>query len=449
LATKSVETVRVEVAQKSLNPNRFATQEGRNAAIQLKEGLGHSPQTIPELVETVLIQPTQNLINGMMAAGGVPKPLLDKPSIQKYTHLIAVFADFTIIVGIVDTVATAVSATMVRKIGSTWAVIIGAIGVAGISVDLAKTLFEASMKRQMQYDVNAHYRNIEPSISQMIQGLTREGIPGPEGGLLFPGKPLPKLPDVATQLSYFREILHDQGFSDRWIDMIWNMHYIIPSLGQANEMANRGIISDEAWESLYSLNDIDPRWIDSLKQLRFNRLSRFEIRIIHEISRLTDEVIDALLGFAGYSPDMIPFMRLYVTQFRLRSINVRERTALGRLFREGFIKQKAMRTQLLATGLSQEETEAYVRSETTRRRVTRVRRRIKVLNLTLKTEKVDLVKYEEELGKLGLSLDEINDRMDLIKAGIVPDSIDPVMTAEILDVENFELLDPESAEGGP
>jgi len=76
LTTKSVEAVRVETAQKSLNPNRFTTQEGRNAALKLKEGLGHSPQTIPELVETVLIEPTQNLINGMMAAGGVPQPLI-------------------------------------------------------------------------------------------------------------------------------------------------------------------------------------------------------------------------------------------------------------------------------------------------------------------------------------------------------------------------------------
>lgn len=436
VATKSVETVRVEAAMQSLNPDHYTTPEGQAAARHLKESLAHSPQNVPELVETVLIAPMQQLINGILTAATGREELIQDAIVQRYTHVLAIMADFTIIIGVIDTVATAVSGTLVRKIGDHWATLTALAGFGAVAGALGHSLFEASLLKPLQYRVNQEFRPNLPGISDMIRFVVREAIPPTEGGLVLYGKPLPKVLEVEQQIQEFKALMAKLGISEQWADAYWNAHWIIPTRTEAINGFHRGLINEPTLDSLLALNDLDPRWLSLFKGLTYRTLSRVEARYIYETVGLNDAGWDSILAMEGYHPDDIGAVRESMKFFRLRAFLSRERLAASTLFRQGLIKPKIFRDLLARTGLIPKEIETFERAETLRKQSRRIGLRLRILTKLLLTKVIDETRFREELDQLGIPKEEIGDRIDLVKAGLVS----PVAELDPEDREAMLLL---------
>lgn len=170
----------------------------------------------------------------------------------------------------------------------------------------------------------------------------------------------------------FDALMKEWGFDKFHADSYWGAHWILPSIGQLNEMLFRNVIDRETWERFVRFNDLEPSSIPRLGEIIFNPYTRVDVRRMARLGILSDEQLlqaYADLGFfaetlpdgsgqlrAVFKPDFDPtvdkaqglvvFTKLFNALPELRQ-----------RFSKGWISREDVRDGLVATGLPEARVE--------------------------------------------------------------------------------------------
>ena len=112
-------------------------------------------------------------------------------------------------------------------------------------------------------------------------------------------KELLEFPSSPTFDGYMAE----RGLSKYWADSYWAAHWVLPSIGQLNEMLHRGEIDEVEWERFVRFNDFDPSSIPRLKAIIYSPFTRVDARRMHRLGVLDDEeLLQAYADIGFYAP---------------------------------------------------------------------------------------------------------------------------------------------------
>ena len=100
----------------------------------------------------------------------------------------------------------------------------------------------------------------------------------------------------------FDHYMRERGLSKYWADSHWAAHWVLPSIGQLNEMLFRGVISRERWEQFVRFNDFDPSSIPNLAAIIFNPFTRVDTRRMADLGVLDrDEQLQAYADLGNFA----------------------------------------------------------------------------------------------------------------------------------------------------
>lgn len=101
----------------------------------------------------------------------------------------------------------------------------------------------------------------------------------------------------------FDQHMRQLGFSKFWADSYWGAHWVLPSIGQLNEMLFRGVIDQDEWTRFVRFNDFEPGQIPNLQQIIFNPYTRVDVRRMSRMGILDDsELLQAYADLGNFAP---------------------------------------------------------------------------------------------------------------------------------------------------
>lgn len=128
----------------------------------------------------------------------------------------------------------------------------------------AKAALEKSLIQTEYLDAYEKMIPSIPAVSDLVRFAVREAYP-----------------DATTFEEHYAKMtewIGQVGYSGYFAQAFWTAHWIIPSIGQADELLHRGEITEAEHTSLYILNDIRPQDIPALRKLTWKRPGRIESR---------------------------------------------------------------------------------------------------------------------------------------------------------------------------
>lgn len=145
-----------------------------------------------------------------------------------------------------------------------WKIVAGIIGTFDLPQVISPILampYQTGILQPYQYWLNAQYTVTIPDINTLIEISDK----------------------VPSAGNVFQANAQYHGLSSNWSSMIWLAHYNIPSIGEAMDMVNRGIISSEKFSEILYRNGMSPEFHAAYAQLRFpipnvNDLVRMAVR---------------------------------------------------------------------------------------------------------------------------------------------------------------------------
>jgi len=170
-------------------------------------------------------------------------------------------------------------------------------------------------------------------------------------------------PDATTFEEHFERMkfwMMKQGYSDYFATADWNAHWIIPSIGQADEMLHRGMITVEQHRSLYILNDIRPEDIDDLRALTWKLPGRIESRWMFRWGEVDVTDLRDALVMDGLDPAYADKVAIAVAKNQFLSDINRQVANIKGDYARGYSVETSLRSDLSALGLRSEMVEYHV-----------------------------------------------------------------------------------------
>lgn len=147
--------------------------------------------------------------------------------------------------------------------------------------------------------------------------------------------------------------MQQHGFNfDRAADF-WAAHWVLPSVGQLNEMLHRRVIDSATWDRFVKYNDFDPTVRPWLKAISYNPYTRVDARRMWDLRMLNeDELKDNYLDL-GYDEEHAEKMTIWTKIYVLA-------TELRARFSKGWITEADIRTALVQAGMPADRVNEYI-----------------------------------------------------------------------------------------
>lgn len=167
------------------------------------------------------------------------------------------------------------------------------------------------------------------------------------------------------------------GLREPWRKFYWRAHWQPVATGQALEMFQRAIITDEQLDTIFKAQEYTPVWRDKLKQLSYNVLTRVDTRRMHDLGVMTREQVKRAYQDQGYTPENAELM----TQFSERLVADHKQDELERRagpvrrelldgYRSGLLSRHTARQSIVSLGFTEVDTDtALLAIEVDRQRV--------------------------------------------------------------------------------
>jgi len=185
-----------------------------------------------------------------------------------------------------------------------------------------------------------------PSVSDLIRFAVREAYP-----------------DAVTFEEHYAVMsgwMAKTGFSQYFADAAWTAHWLIPTVGQADEMLHRGMIDEEAHRALYILNDIRPQDIDNLRALTWKLPGRIESRWMFRWGEVDVTDLRDALVMDGLDPAYADQVATAVAKNQFLSDINRQIANSKASFVKGYTLEATLRGDLEALGIRSEMVEYHV-----------------------------------------------------------------------------------------
>ena len=193
------------------------------------------------------------------------------------------------------------------------------------------------------------------------------------------------------------------GMNSELVDDYWAGHWVLPSIGQLNEMLHRGTITPEIWNRFVQYNDYDPTMTDNLQKIIYSPLTRVDIRRIYDL-RVIDEA-QLLQGYkdVGYDEEKATTMTTWTKVYT-------EWPDLMARFKGGWIDEAEVKSSLIDLGMKEERATELIETKTKKDKEERTageRDRTKAEIIKgVKLGKITDVEAEELMVEMGYDEDE-------------------------------------------
>ena len=264
------------------------------------------------------------------------------------------------------------------------------------------------------------------------------------------------------------------GISEYWAKLYWMSHFMLPSLGQAFEMYQRGVIQDKnVLRNLMKAQDIAPNWMEPLIEIAYNPITRVDIRRLYqdglfgiEIPEDLDELTllvqqsdpiatkAAVAGMikayqnVGYTPDdarrlTLFTARRYSQQGETEARNL-SRTTIIKFYKEGLLTKDQATDRLLLLGYNENDAAGFISLATLDLIEQQHKSQIKIVKESVKRgtvsidegmillDEIGIAAKERELIKLELQADLIPEARILSKGELEALYAEKIITIDVL-----------------
>lgn len=328
----------VELVKKTIKPEMFRSPKMQEFVKELHKKLEHSPQGLVEWFYEALGNAFGFLYDSYAGLVIPEKPYTFENAKENAGALLVMALDMTVLIGMLDIVATALSATLIRNL-----VHIGQLFMSTFGLDrlLSVTLgppAEGTWLPLLRQGYNELGQVQIPPIQDVIRFTVRE-VYDPERRKELLTVPTPK--DV-----YPTSRKH--GFSDTIMDDYWAAHWILPSINELNTMIHRRVIDSEKWKRYVTLNDYEPTMLDNYGKIIYSPYARVDARRMHDLKVLDDKGLTDSYKDIGYDEEHANNLTVWTKVFNAIP-SIRER------YSKGHINSEDVTKELTATGLAAEK----------------------------------------------------------------------------------------------
>lgn len=318
--------------------------------------------------------------------------------------------------------------------GKTTADILKDISLADINPKFAQTYLDAVLTKPASSDIIAYELRKDPDLSNLPQRLRKIGI-HPDytdvyKTLAYPIPPVADIitmavreaftPDVAARFGQYENFPPDfekyaamRGLSKEWAERYWAAHWSLPSPQQGFEMLHRGIVNSSELFMLMKALDIMPFWREKLMQMSYRRLTRVDVRRMYKAGVLSEkEVYEAYLQH-GYTPENARRMTDFTVQWATPQHASITRSDILTAYKRRMITRKEAAELLMDMGETYFHYEFMLKAVDYKKDLELTDNKIKGIRNLYKTRVYDKNKTTDELLKLDLPTDEVDDLMQL------------------------------------
>jgi len=185
-----------------------------------------------------------------------------------------------------------------------------------------------------------------PSVSDLIRFAVREAYP-----------------DATTFTEHYAKMsewMGKIGYDQYFADASWTAHWIIPSIGQADDMLHRGMITEEQHTGLYILNDIRPQDIDSLRALTWSLPGRIEARWMFRWDEIDATDLRDFLVKSGLDPQYADMAARAMAKNQFLSDINRQVANIKGDYARGYSVEASLRSDLATLGMRSDIVEYHV-----------------------------------------------------------------------------------------
>ena len=353
-ASPDVEEINFEVARNTIDPKKFQDPTIRKLAEEIVKASENSPASVSQWIQDILDPVFEKIHEATIAIVVPPKVESFEEAKAAAGRLQALVVGFILLTGLLDAIATSMSATFIRNVVHVMRAFVETMGISNFVGAYLGPAVDNAVSRRLQHGYAAQYQPEIPGPGDLVRFELRE---------VFRTKEREELIYQGTS-KMFSESMAKMGFSQYWADSFWAAHWELPSIGQLNEMLQRHVIDEETWESYVKRNDYVPSMMPQLKEIIYSPFTRVDIRRMWDLGVLTDEESVTAYEANGYNRENAEKLLMF-TKLERKSPDLRRR------FRNGWMNQEQLLEELTDYGLSEQaaqlEIETLVKNETAER----------------------------------------------------------------------------------
>jgi len=214
-------------------------------------------------------------------------------------------------------------------------------------VDFASTLVGMKYKAQFfdsyQRYLNRRYPNKIAGTSDLISFALRE---------VWDVTRRPELLAETPPIEYY-QFMEQQGYPPKRADDWWAAHWVLPSVGQLNEMLHRRVITPEEWDRFVKYNDFDPTVRPWLKAISYKPYTRVDTRRMWDLAQLSEQEVFDNYQDLGYDTEHAEKMTIW-TKIYVLAVELRAR------YSKGWISAEDVKREIIAAGMPADRAEIWV-----------------------------------------------------------------------------------------
>lgn len=339
----AVKKIDNELVGRSLNPEMFRSEEFKKIATEMKERIKHSPEGVSDWFNDTLggvFEGFYDLLIGVI----VPSKIEDfKDAKAAAGYLTILCIDAVVLVSLLDVVATACSITLIRNVVHIGRLFVATFGLDRYISTVIEPALRAGLVPQLRYGYNEQYLASIPGPTDLVRMELRE---------VFHPEFRDELLQPATS-SKFKDTMRKHGYDDYWSDSYWGAHWVLPSLGNLDEMLHRRIIKLDEWKTMVRRNDYLPAWIDKREKIIYKPYTRVDVRRMWDLAQLSETEVYDNYKDLGYDDDHALRMTIW-TKIYVLSVELRAR------YSKGWITAEDVLTEIVAAGMPESRAKIWV-----------------------------------------------------------------------------------------
>jgi len=339
----AVPKMNAEVAVKSIDVNMFKTKEFQELVTELKKRLEHSPGGVADWFKDTL----GGIFGGfydVLIGVVTPSEIKDfNDAKQSAGYLVALSVDLVVLIAVLDVIATALSATLIRNLSHIGGLFIATFGFDRMVGATIAPALSAGLIPRLTQGFNEQYQAMLPGANDLVRFQLREVWDVTRREEL--------LAEGAS--GTYSSLMAKQGFNKDISDDFWAAHWVLPSIGELNEMLHRGVINPATWDRFVKYNDYDPLVRPWLKAISFNPYTRVDSQRMWSLDLLTESELLQNYKDLGYDDEHAQRMTLW-TKINVLATELRAR------YTKGWITSEQVKSELISEGMPAEKAVIWV-----------------------------------------------------------------------------------------
>ena len=331
---EKLKAIDLELVTKTIKPEMMRSKEMQEFVVELHKKLRSSPQSLTDWFYESFGKMLGFVYDSYVGLVIPEEPFNFENAKEQGGRVLTLALDVTVLIGMLDIVACAVSATFLRNLVHIGRLFMGTFGLDRLlSVTLGPPA-EGTWLPSLRQGYNEMGQLQIPPIQDVIRFTVREVYdPVRRAELLSVPTPKEAYPTARKH-----------GFSDKVMDDYWAAHWILPSINELNTMIHRRVIDAEKWKRYVTLNDYEPTMIDNYNKIIYSPYYRVDARRMHDMNVLDDAALTSTYMDMGYDKEHAENLTIWTKVYNSMT-SIRER------YSKGYLNEEEVTKEITATGL--------------------------------------------------------------------------------------------------